>query len=240
MTLRFAWVGLAGLALAGLALASGCSGSEASSMQATQAGIQRGAEAPSASPANPDADAARNVAAKGATDKSGDPDAAKAEDLARNYERLQLMTDKPVPIALEILTLCASYSLEQLEQIETETRKRSGPHAFTAIRVFMNDSAAAAFRDSVAAYPAGAVIVKEKQVLPKERSETPTAVAGMIKREAGYDPQHGDWEYFYVDDQPQLERGKIASCVECHRRAAETGYVFGDWAKRDEPTAERP
>jgi hypothetical protein len=89
-------------------------------------------------------------------------------------------------------------------------------------------------------YPVGAVIVKEKQrlepdgggqVTGQEGSVASDGVGGMIKRLAGYDPEHGDWEYFYFEDPTKVEQGKIASCVECHRGAAATDYVFGGWAE---------
>ncbi len=52
----------------------------------------------------------------------------------------------------------------------------------------------------------------------------------MIKRPTGYDPDNGDWEYFYFEDPTKFEQGRIALCVECHRGAAATDYVFGGWA----------
>lgn len=165
------------------------------------------------------------------------PNAPAVEDIVRSYHELHLLTAEPVAVDLEVFLLCSSQAIESRAE---QSRKRAGPHALTAIRVFMNDSAADAFRRSAKTYPVGAVIVKEKQKSfddPAESSgETappPLAVAGMIKRASGYDPPHGDWEYFYFEDAAKLQQGKLAACIECHRNAAKTDHVFGDWFERE-------
>ena len=54
-------------------------------------------------------------------------------------------------------------------------------------------------------------------------------VGGMIKRAPGYDPAHGDWEYFYFEKPEKIERGRIATCVKCHAYAHTTDHVYGTW-----------
>ena len=103
--------------------------------------------------------------------------------------------------------------------------------------IYMNDDAAVgAFERSAAAYPVGSVVVKEKRAQPPMADSAPEAhdgVGGMIKRPAGYDPQHGDWEYFYFETPDAIETGRIASCVQCHAGAASSDFVFGSWARHD-------
>ena len=101
----------------------------------------------------------------------------------------------------------------------------------------MNEPAAEAFRKGSKEYPVGAIVVKEKRGMtysadqPKrELARTRDGVGGMIKRDKGYDPEHGDWEYFYFQDPSKVESGKISSCVQCHGGAAKTDHVFGGWA----------
>ena len=53
----------------------------------------------------------------------------------------------------------------------------------------------------------------------------------MVKRAPGYDPEHGDWEYFYFEDPAKIEQGKIQSCVRCHAGAKATDHVFGTWER---------
>jgi hypothetical protein len=114
----------------------------------------------------------------------------------------------------------------------------SGPHAQTAISIFMNEVAAEAFGKPNTTYPVGSVIVKEKKALgylsstqPGEKAKANDGVGGMIKRPPGYDAAHGDWEYFYFEDANKVESGKMNSCIQCHRGAAGTDYVFGDWKR---------
>lgn len=162
------------------------------------------------------------------------------ESLARHYTELTLVTKEPVLVDLQLAMLCRGVSQQDVD----EASKRAGPHAHTSIRIFMNDAAARAFRDKVKIFPVGSVIVKEKQVLAYDRvdgqgemsrngASTPDGVGGMIKRPAGYDPKHGDWEYFYFENPAHVEQGKIATCVDCHRGASATDYVFGGWASAE-------
>jgi hypothetical protein len=79
--------------------------------------------------------------------------------------------------------------------------------------------------------------VKEKKALgyrsttqPQQMAKANDGVGGMIKRGAGYDSAHGDWEYFYFEDARKIESGRISSCVQCHTGAANKDYVFGGWA----------
>jgi hypothetical protein len=155
--------------------------------------------------------------------------------LARNYAQLRLVTKTPVEVDQHFALLCIG-----IQQVHVdEARKRAGPHALTAIRIFMNDLAYDAFHKVAATYPVGSVIVKEKRGLEyflntssRSKATTPDGVGGMIKRAPGFDPDHGDWEYFYFDDEAKIESGRIANCVQCHQAAAATDRVFGDWAKK--------
>jgi hypothetical protein len=103
----------------------------------------------------------------------------------------------------------------------------------------MNVLAADAFHTNATLFPAGAVVVKHKTIhgyFDKGGMHFPKpdlGVGGMIKRPAGYDPGHGDWEYFYFEAANKIESGPIASCVQCHESAKNKDYVFGTWSKSD-------
>jgi hypothetical protein len=167
-------------------------------------------------------------------DRVATSDAApRCDEIARRYEQLTLITKEPVEVDPYLATYCVS-----AEVFAKAAKARSGPHAGAAVRIFMNAEAAKAFRSGGNAYPVGAVIVKEKQRLEPEGNALEAGdtlfgadgVGGMIKRPAGYDPEHGNWEYFYFEDPTKVEHGKIVSCVECHRSASATDFVFGGWA----------
>lgn len=152
--------------------------------------------------------------------------------IAKGYARLIPMTNEPVLVNPALFGLCRSPSPDA----EEEARRVNGPHAMTAVMVYMNEPAADAFRRSATTYPVGSTVVKEKRSAyaaagtSGSRANAPAGVGGMVKRPAGYDPAHGDWEYFYFEDPTRIESGAIRSCAECHAGAASAGYVYGDWA----------
>jgi hypothetical protein len=170
--------------------------------------------APRTAPTTAPATAAPSASAAAAPDP---------REIANSYATLRQMTTEPVQVGRGMIAMCAPAAPAGAAPDKTA---RYGPHADGSIRIFMNDLAADAFAKPARPFPVRSVIVKEKQ--PRE-----FGVGGMIKRPAGYDPDHGDWEYFYFDDDPaKLESGKLTSCAQCHHRAAGKDYVFGDWSAR--------
>lgn len=169
-----------------------------------------------------------------ATDPAAPSDGQpEVRDVAANYRKLKLMTPQQVFVDRDLALLCRGATQEEVEA----RRKISGPHANTAVKIYMNDLAAGTFGKPKPSYPAGSIIVKEKNALgylsatrPDVMVSANDGVGGMIKRPAGFDPPHGDWEYFYFEDPGKIQRGKIASCVQCHSGAAAKDYVFGKWA----------
>jgi hypothetical protein len=90
--------------------------------------------------------------------------------------------------------------------------------------------------------PVGTVIIKEKYNLIEDANKriNPKAFGVMIKHEPGYDPEHGDWEYAYIEvDEPNTitgaTRGKLASCIDCHANRKDTDYVFGSYPLLAQP-----
>lgn len=158
------------------------------------------------------------------------------EQIAASYSSLRSMTGEPVLVDADIARLCTVATQAALEA----ARERSGPHALSAVRIYMSDAAAKEFVEINPRYPVGSVIVKQKVKLgiasDAGGSSSRNGVGGMIKRAPGYDPAHGDWEYFYFEEAAKIERGRIESCIRCHRRAADTDHVFGDWAGKTRPT----
>ena len=101
------------------------------------------------------------------------------------------------------------------------------PHAGWYIRVFVNSAGKKAFlQKGNSAFPEGAIIVKEK--LLSRSSTDPTLLTVMVKREKGFNPKQGDWEYalFMGKDLKLQERGKLASCQGCHAQQHKSDYVF--------------
>jgi hypothetical protein len=166
---------------------------------------------------------------------SGDPASPRVADIAGDYRQLQSMTKEPVYVDPGLAMLCRGVTQSEVE----EARKKSGPHAHTAVRIYMNQLAASAFQQRSSTYPVGSVVVKEKTALSyhsegyeQTRTKAHDGVGGMIKRPRGFDAAHGDWEYFYFEDPSRIESGKISSCVQCHDGASTRDHVFGGWAGR--------
>lgn len=149
--------------------------------------------------------------------------------LVSGYSSLRKMTDNPVYVPRSFALRCR---LPTSDEVERES-KASGPHAFTAIQIYMNDLAASHFKHPAGPYPVGSVIVKEKLSVGRAsgaslRKDTPyDGIGGMIKRPSGYNPETGDWEFFYFEPPNSLQSGPLPSCAQCHIHAQSSDYVFG-------------
>jgi len=75
-------------------------------------------------------------------------------------------------------------------------------------------------------FPVGSVIVREK--LRTETSTTPSLLSVMIKREKGFSPGSGDWEFIVSDlAEGQLQQRQLKiDCMSCHGKQNEDDYVF--------------
>jgi hypothetical protein len=143
-----------------------------------------------------------------------------------DYATWPSVTDTPHQVSPAFLMFCRAPTADEVRQQEA-AKKEHGPHAESAIVVRVNPIGLDRFK-SGGGVPVGTVVIKEKYYHYYPGAE-PSAVAAMIKREAGYDPEHDDWEYAYEErssgSERKVERGKIASCIECHK-AAGIDYLF--------------
>jgi hypothetical protein len=156
----------------------------------------------------------------------------KAPTALIDYAGWPQLTLKPIPVARRSWALCSGPDQDD------PTMKKLGPHAAPAIRIYANPVAHAHLRDSrPGALPVGSILVKEKLDLTGINNpiaeDQVFAYAAMIKREAGYDLGNGDWEYLYDATRTggKVERGKLTSCIECHRQAEATDYLFRKYDK---------
>ena len=105
-------------------------------------------------------------------------------------------------------------------------REEPSPHLHKYISVFVNPVG----REQMMTkrepkFPVGSMIVKEK--LGKPDSAMPEVLTVMIKREPGYNPDNGDWEYLVLDGPAStiVERGKLTRCSGCHSSYSGTDFV---------------
>jgi hypothetical protein len=154
-------------------------------------------------------------------------------DLAKSYRTaLRKINDQEILVNPDLAALCIGVSQARLASVSGTF----GPHANCAINIFMNEAAEKSFAAGARIYPVGSVIIKEKRAASYVISAQAAVggdfrgVGGMVKRAAGFDPEHDDWEYFYFDHPSNIEQGRISSCIACHSSARSSDYIFGSWS----------
>ena len=113
-------------------------------------------------------------------------------------------------------------------------RTEESPHTHKYISVYVNETGRAAMMTQlVPSFPTGSIIVKEK--LSGKNSQTPELLTAMVKREKGYNPDSGDWEYVVLDGSASeiKERGTLASCNICHLNYKHSDFVTRTYLPRE-------
>lgn len=151
----------------------------------------------------------------------GEEQESKKQDSEKlpDYTSWRALTPQPIRVDPAQATDCAPPRIR--------TRDRLGPHSAPGAKFFANPAAERGLAaDLKSAMPVGATIVKEKYANAQDAK--PTEYAAMIKREPGFDKEHGDWEYVFVKlgEKPVVTRGAIQSCVQCHSLAKKKDYLF--------------
>src|SRR5215510_5908769 len=127
-----------------------------------------------------------------------------------------------------------------------ESERKRNPHASTYITVYVNKiGREAMFATGQPRFPEGSVIVKEKiekplspegyDIGPPKSLEglKPSLYTLMIKREPGYNPAVGDWEFAVASGKEgRIEAGgKLESCQACHLEKRDQDFVFRSYLK---------
>ena len=109
-----------------------------------------------------------------------------------------------------------------------EDERKTRPHAGAYITVYVNKTG----RESMLArkmkqFPEGSVIVKQKIGNPSEGSK-PVLYTIMRKRERGFNPTLGDWEFAVVGaNGTDLQAiGKLENCQSCHKEKGDSDFIF--------------
>lgn len=105
-------------------------------------------------------------------------------------------------------------------------RAHPSPHAAKYISVYVNDVGREAMMTrKKPTFPVGSVIIKEK--LTSKTSTTPELLTVMVKREPGYDPNKGDWEYLVLNGSATeiSKSGILTDCQSCHTVYKHTDYI---------------
>jgi len=105
------------------------------------------------------------------------------------------------------------------------------------IKVYVNEVGKEAMF-AKAAFPVGSVIVKERHATQTAGVQFCTV---MRKREKGYNPDCGDWEFTVLNKQSvPTETGALKNCMACHAKQGMSDYTFRTYlAKTKQPSGSK-
>ena len=150
-----------------------------------------------------------------------DSDILKATKHLENFEKVNY---EPKYIAPVPASLCAPMT--------PSSSQGDDPHDGKFINVYVNDKGFAEMTTKKKpAFPEGTMILKEKMAGDSAKKYGAAELfTVMIKREKGYNPACGDWEFASVDVKTsKIERGKTESCMGCHKNYKTTDFIKRDY-----------
>lgn len=130
---------------------------------------------------------------------------------------------EPYHMSVAADTLCRAPTAQNYEP----ERKRN-PHAASYITVYVNKvGQETMLAKEIKRFPEGSIIVKQK-ISTHWEGRKPLLYTIMRKREAGYNPAVGDWEFSVVGPNgTELQAtGKLESCQGCHQAKKHSDHVF--------------
>jgi hypothetical protein len=145
-----------------------------------------------------------------------------------SYHSYAPQTPEPVSVSGYLFGLCRLPTLRETEFLQSI----HGDGRY--LQDWANPLAAQALvGQAPVTFPEGSVIVKEKYAGPKTVKPDLVAIGLMIKRGAGFDSAHGDWDYAYYEPALGIVRTEeqTAYCANCHAGAAATDFVYVDGLK---------
>jgi hypothetical protein len=135
---------------------------------------------------------------------------------------------EPYRLSASIDALCAAPTAA-----DYESERKRNPHAASYVTVYVNNvGRKMMFAKEVQRFPEGSVIVKEKMGDYLESSK-PLLYTIMRKRERGYNPKVGDWEFSVAGaNGTELQAiGKLENCQSCHQAKTDSDFVFRPYLK---------
>jgi hypothetical protein len=164
------------------------------------------------------------------TDDSGPTDSALIKFAEQRTNAVRI-TEKPYQMSQLVSGLCRNLTPEEMRAVNLEKNCRTpDPHSHKYVHVYVSPNGKAAMQSQSGIFPEGTIVLKEKF---SDATGTNTELfTGMVKREAGYNPECGDWEFFTLpgDASKISQRGKIENCMECH-----VGYKDSDFVTKRYP-----
>jgi hypothetical protein len=144
---------------------------------------------------------------------------------------LEEVTTKPVLMHARTRLLCRPPTRGEFAEEE------GNPHLEKYARLYVDKAGRSAAEGHEPVHQEGTLLIKEKlpMALPADDAasikvqpgKSPELFTGMLKREKGYNPACGDWEFFTLsgDARQMTARGKLTSCMECHQRYPDRDFT---------------
>jgi hypothetical protein len=157
--------------------------------------------------------------------KDGSPNAS---DRARKRKFVRV-TNRPDHIPRRNAVACGP---------ATQKMEPDGPHNDHWIDVYVTQAGYSVLKQGKGIYPQGTMILKQKYTDP-DRKKT-DLFTGMLKRQKGYNPEVGDWEFFILNSTGKTVTalGRIESCIQCHAEFKDHDFVSRDYLPESENRVE--
>lgn len=138
---------------------------------------------------------------------------------AANTSDLVRITPTPLKMDVNVAILCRSTTYPITTSIHTDK----------FFDVYISGPGEPAIKTGKGVYPENTVILKRKY--SDATGKTTELYTGMIKREKGYNPPSGDWEYFVIsgDGKSVEQSGALTSCMQCHQAYHASDYVTREY-----------
>jgi len=150
-----------------------------------------------------------------------------ATKLIAGYQKCKKANEKPIQVYRIFSELCRSMTATEQRLFQQDL------HGENYITVYVNETGREEFFEKTKPrFSAGSVIVKEKLAKP---GENPDLLTVMVKRDRGYDPANGDWQFLTFDGKGAkvTSGGNVKNCQECHERRKDVDFVFRAYLSAD-------
>lgn len=152
------------------------------------------------------------------------------ESPVNGYKSWVRVNRKPHQVTSRIAVMCRAPSQEEIAAEEADPHLEAGDHPSILrgrfVTVYVNKLAEQAMlHQKHPSFPQGSLIVKERSDRPD--SSTPELLTVMHKREKGYNPDCGDWEFMTLDGAGKqiTAQGRLQKCESCHAEWKQTDYT---------------
>lgn len=104
--------------------------------------------------------------------------------------------------------------------VEVRSCRFSIEHGGVSMRIVANPIGAQAYRDGANPMPVGSIVIKEEYNHSDCSDDNRLARwSVMVKKQPGFDPDDGDWQWQWVRRDRTILADDKAACINCHRHA---------------------